>query len=425
MTVPRVLIDTLCNDGLVSIQTGPFGSQLHAHEYVEEGVPVVPTEAIRDRRINRDVLPKIAPETAQRLSRHRLELHDILFARRGVQATGHSAIVAEGDVGSICGTGAIRLRVANDQHHLNPEYLSFYFASAESVSWLKNQAIGATMPNLNEGILRRLSVPLPGYATQYKIAEFLLSIEGKIELNRQMNETLEAMAQAIFRDWFVDFGPTRRKKEGATDPVAILGGLISQPENAAQLGDLFPSKLGDDGLPEGWEPTRIDQVMELAYGKSLTKKDRTDGDFPVYGSGGVNGTHNAALVKGPGVIVGRKGTVGSLYWEERDFYPIDTVFYVKPSVPLSFAYYLLQTLGLENMNTDAAVPGLNRNNVYRLDPPVGCEATRNAFADIVDVLRGKISQGNEENLTLATTRDLLLPKLMSGEIRLRDWEATA
>lgn len=88
--------------------------------------------------------------------------------------------------------------------------------------------------------------------------------------------------------------------------------------------------------------------------------------MPVYGSGGITGFHNGHLVDGPGIIIGRKGTVGSLYWEDQPFYPIDTVFYVMPKMQLTYCYYVLQTLGLERMNTDAAVPGLNRNNVYWL-----------------------------------------------------------
>src|SRR4051812_29150871 len=106
---PRVPIGEFCRRDLISLQTGPFGSQLHAYDYVPVGVPVVPTEAIRNRRIEHSDLPQVSQTTAERLGRHRLELGDILFARRGVQATGQTAIVREPDVGSICGTGAIRL----------------------------------------------------------------------------------------------------------------------------------------------------------------------------------------------------------------------------------------------------------------------------------------------------------------------------
>jgi type I restriction enzyme S subunit len=250
-------------------------------------------------------------------------------------------------------------------------------------------------------------------------AEVLSALDDKIELNRQMNETLEGMAQAIFRDWFVDFGPVRRKAAGETDPVAIMGGLTPDPARAAQLAALFPAVFGNDDLPAGWSRRTIESIMNLAYGKSLPKTVREDGPFPVYGSGGIAGCHSTALVSGPGIIVGRKGTVGSLYWEPGDFFAIDTVFYVVPKagVPLGFAWHLLQTLGLEGMNTDAAVPGLNRDNAYRLEFAFGGVPLLDAFERFVGPLRARQDASNAETQTLAETRDYLLPRLMSGEVR--------
>lgn len=207
-------VGDLCNGGIVELQTGPFGSQLHAHDYVEDGISVVPTEAIRDRRINPASLPKILPQKAEELSRHKLKEDDILFARRGVQATGHTAFVRAQEAGYICGTGAIRLRVKKRNEQVSPEFLSHLFANPASVAWFKFHAIGATMPNLNEGIIRSFPLKLPSLATQNGISELLSALDDKIELNRRMNETLEAMARAVFRDWFVDFGPTRAKMEG-------------------------------------------------------------------------------------------------------------------------------------------------------------------------------------------------------------------
>src|SRR6266705_2623080 len=105
-------VGDLCDSGLIELQTGPFGTQLHAHDYVTLGIPVVPTEAIYGRQIDRSVLPMISVSKAAELERHKLKSGDILFARRGVQATGHIGYVREDEAGFICGTGAIRLRVA-------------------------------------------------------------------------------------------------------------------------------------------------------------------------------------------------------------------------------------------------------------------------------------------------------------------------
>src|SRR5690606_7639120 len=150
------------------------------------------------------------------------------------------------------------------------------------------------------------------------------------------------------------------KLAGITDPVEIMGGLVQDAVRAAELAALFPDALGDNGLPEGWEKKQVQDVLELAYGKALPKSSRSHGEVPVYGSGGLDGYHSDARLEGPAVIVGRKGTVGSIYWEDRSCFPIDTVYYVVPKAPLSYCYHLLNTLGLESMNTHAAVPGLNR-----------------------------------------------------------------
>ncbi len=267
--------------------------------------------------------------------------------------------------------------------------------------------------------LLSLGVPDIPMGAQQAIASAIGDIDDKIDLNRRMNATLETMAQAIFQDWFVDFGPVRRSQAGATDPVAIMGGLTPDPTRAAELAALFPVAFGNDGLPVGWSLRTVESIIELAYGKSLPKTVRQNGPFPVYGSGGISGAHSAALSSGPGIIVGRKGTVGSLYWEARDFFAIDTVFYVVPKdgVPLIFAWHLLKTLGLSGMNTDAAVPGLNRGNAYRLEFAFGGASLLNAFEEFSGPLRARQDASNSERETLAETRDYLLPRLMSGKVR--------
>src|ERR1700675_797395 len=130
----------LCDAGVVELQTGRFGTQLHAHDYVEDGVPVVPTEAIRNRQIDHSVLPRVSPGKAEELARHRLEPGDILFARRGVQATGHIGCVREAEDGFLCGTGAIRLRVRRGGGSVSPDFLSHVLANPASVEWFKFHA---------------------------------------------------------------------------------------------------------------------------------------------------------------------------------------------------------------------------------------------------------------------------------------------
>ncbi len=167
---------------------------------------------------------------------------------------------------------------------------------------------------------------------------------------------------------------------------------------------------------------RLDSVLELAYGKALKASDRVNGDIPVYGSGGITGYHNESLVTSTSIVVGRKGTIGSLYWEELPFFPIDTVFYVRSNCPMTYCFYLLKTLGLNEMNTDAAVPGLNRNNVYRLLVPFPNLPVISTFSNITSVIRDKIFCNNNQIKTLTNLRDTLLPRLISGQLRLPDVE---
>jgi type I restriction enzyme S subunit len=305
--------------------------------------------------------------------------------------------------------------------------------------------VGAVQPKLPLYNIQKINIYWPEKPVRKAIVNQLSILDDKIETNYQTNQALEAIAQAIFKSWFVDFDPVKAKiavleSGGSTADAELTAMSIISSKSLAELAEfkqsnieefkklaqtaaLFPSAMQESELgtiPEGWALINLESIIQLAYGKSLKKEVRIAGQFPVYGSGGINGTHNQALVKGPGIIIGRKGTVGSIYWEKDDFFPIDTVFYVKtkPNISLEFSYYLLQTLGLNNMNTDAAVPGLNRSNVYRLELPKFPEELMNDFSVIAKSLISSISDNQIQKNILENIRDTLLPKLLSGEISL-------
>ncbi len=300
---------------------------------------------------------------------------------------------------------------SKDRTKLDPLFLYYLVSNKEFVDFTDRTSKGAKMPRGDKDAIVKYPLHLPSVDEQKSIVSVLGALDDKIENNRRMNETLEEMARAIFKSWFVDFDPVHAKAAG------------NAPAHMdADTAALFPSSFGDDGLPTGWGRKKLEDVMELAYGKALKASNRVEGQVPVYGSGGITGSHNEALVDGPSVIIGRKGTVGSLFWEDRPFFPIDTSFYLKPKIDLTFCYYLLQTLKLDNMNTDAAVPGLNRNNVYRLEFTMPSQNCLSEFQKVVGLMRRKIRSNSDETQTLATLRDTLLPKLMSGEIRVADAE---
>jgi len=276
--------------------------------------------------------------------------------------------------------------------------------------------VGSGVPTLNRNHIHPLPIKLPPLPEQRAIAHILGTLDDKIELNRKMNETLEAMARAIFKSWFVDFLPVRAKTEGRDTGLP------------KEIADLFPdsfenSELGE--IPKGWRVENLGEVVTLAYGKALKKAIRMSGNIPVYGSNGQVGWHNEKLVDGPGIIVGRKGNPGIITWVPTDFFPIDTTFYVVPKGPISSLYYLFYSLGLQDLpslGADSAVPGLNRNMAYMnhiIIPPI---KILQLFDTQVDNLYKKIQANNDQSTTLSAIRDALLHKLISGEIRVTEAE---
>ncbi len=394
-----------------TIQTGPFGSQLHTSDYKEVGIPVVMPTNIGDGGVSEVGIARIDQSDVERLSQHKLRFGDIVFSRRGDVTK--NALITHRETGWLCGTGCLKVRLGDESIAI-AEFISHFLRSPEIKDWLIRHAVGATMPNLNTGILSAVPINLPPRPIQVEIGKILGALDDRIALLRETNATLEAIAQALFKSWFVDFDPVHAN---AGTRAATL-----PPE----LQALFPATFTDTPqgrVPEGWCIGKVEDLLELAYGKALKATDRIDGEVPVYGSGGIAGYHSQALVVGPSIIVGRKGTVGSLYWEDRPFFPIDTVFYVKTDKPLSYCFYLLHTLGLRDMNTDGAVPGLNRNNVYRLPVHIPTDSVFRAFEEIAGSIREKIFRNNEQAQNLATIRDTLLPRLISGQLRLMDDKA--
>lgn len=140
-------------------------------------------------------------------------------------------------------------------------------------------------------------------------------------------------------------------------------------------------------------------LLVIHYGKSLPAKNRLEGEFPVYGSSGITGYHNEYLVKGPGIIVGRKGSIGTVYFCEKDFFPIDTVYFIeviKEKLDLGYAYYLLQQSGLSNLNTDAAVPGLNRDIFYSVKVEIPSIEAQRAIAKPIFLIDSIIKNNFEQ-----------------------------
>lgn len=226
--------------------------------------------------------------------------------------------------------------------------------------------------------IKRFYVALPPKDEQKDIVEILSSLDEKIELNRKINANLEKLAGSLFKKWFADIG---------------------------------------DELPKGWRVAELKNILELNYGKALKAEDRAYGNIKVYGSSGIVGFNDKKLVDGPGIIVGRKGNVGSVFWSNDDFYAIDTTYYVKSKFPLTYCYYLLKNQTF--VNSDSVVPGLNRDQAYRTEVVLPSIEALVKFDTIASDLIKSIAVIDSEIKNLEQVRDSLLPRLVSGKIRVK------
>ena len=184
------------------------------------------------------------------------------------------------------------------------------------------------VPILNKNQFSKIKIAVPIWINETeKIAAVLSSLDAKIELNQRMNKTLEAIGQAIFKRWFVDFEfPNEDKQNPIGFGVPKSADFAEGKPYKSSGGEMVDSELGK--IPKGWGVGRIGDCIEFAYGKGLPETKRQGGEYPVIGSNGIIGSHSDYLVEGPGIVIGRKGTLGEVYWVEKNFFPIDTTFYI-------------------------------------------------------------------------------------------------
>lgn len=268
-----------------------------------------------------------------------------------------------------------------------------FYALLKGREELVSLAHGAAQQNISQEIIKKFEIEVPDLQEQQKVVVILSAYDDLIENNRRRIEILEEIARRLYEEWFVQFHFPGHEEVGFKE-----------------------SELGL--IPESWELLRLGDCVELAYGKALKAQDRVPGDYPVYGSSGVVGTHCKSLVEGPGIVVGRKGNVGSVFWSDVSFFPIDTTYYVRSEVPFSYVYFNLQRQRF--LNNDAAVPGLNREQAYALPFLLPDQDVLSRFSSEWEAIYGLLRRLERSNVNLRAQRDLLLPKLISGKIDVSD-----
>jgi type I restriction enzyme S subunit len=214
---------------------------------------------------------------------------------------------------------------------------------------------GSPVPSTTRSAVYVRDLTVPPLSEQRAIATVLGSLDDKIDLNKRTNETLEAMARTIFKDWFVDFGPSRAKTVGMV------------PYLADNLWSLFPSSLDAEERPIGWQEVSLLDLCELKRGYDLPTSQRSPGPYPIISSSGESGFHSNFMADAPGVVTGRYGTLGQVYFVNQPYWPLNTTLYVcdfKGNSPL-FVYYLLKEVDFLRYSDKAAVPGVNRNHLHQ------------------------------------------------------------
>ena len=255
----------------------------------------------------------------------------------------------------------------------------------EKMVSLKN---GGAQPNLNAAIIKSIEIKLPPLKTQRYIADILSAYDDLIENNQKQIKLLEEAAQRLYKEWFVDL-------------------RFPGHENTKIV----------DGVPEGWSRGLLKELISVNYGKDH-KKAPDDGNIPVYGSGGLMRKCNKSLFSGEAVLIPRKGSLNNIMYVDETFWTVDTMFYATMKQPHTaiFVYFFVKAFDMYSMNIGAAVPSMTTKILDAMDVVIPDKETLEKFDKLTKTYFNKIKTLQGQNERLKTARDLLLPKLMSGEV---------
>lgn len=278
----------------------------------------------------------------------------------------------------------------------NPKYL-FYLLKTLN---LGNYGGGSAVPTLNRNHIHPIDILYTSdLEKQQRIADILGALDDKIELNNRINRNLEEQAAALFRRWFLDF----EFPDSDGNPYRSSG------------GSFIDSHLG--GIPTGWVVGRLDELIQVKYGKDHKKLE--DGIIPVYGSGGIMRYVESAIYNKESVLIPRKGTLNNVFYINIPFWSVDTMFYSEMKRPniAKFIYLLLKSKDLASMNAGSAVPSMTTEILNQIPIVIAPNHIYMQYDKITTSLFDTISRNKTENRSLADLRDTLLPKLMNNEIK--------
>ena len=411
-TLGKVLIS-----GGGKIQTGPFGSQLHASDYVADGIPCIMPANMKSNRVDLSAIAYISEKDAKRLSKHLVKAGDILYSRRGDVT--QKALIREAEAGYFCGTGCLLVRPGDA---IDPEFLTYHLSTPTNQDWIVKQAVGATMPNLNTAILSAVPLNLPpNKDIQRRTAAILSALDAKIDCNNRINAELEAMAKTLYDYWFVQFDfPDANGK-----PYKSSGGKM-----------VYNATLKRD-IPAGWRATTLASITPISN-DSLNPADFPEKEFKHFSIPVFDATKTYGLELGQTIgsnkftVLGTDLLVSKLNpWFSRVIYAMDEtdqicstelVVWRCPTNNLKNFLFLIATSSQFIAHCIQSASGtsnshkrVNPNVMMRFDLPYQNDVAEK-FGQKISPTLEKLIINHRENQQLTQLRDWLLPLLMNGQV---------
>ena len=383
-----IKISELVKNGEVIIKTGPFGTQLKASEYVKMGTPVLNVKNLGYGRVVDEKLDMVGNDTVERLSAHLLRTGDIVFGRKG--AVERHAFISQNEKGWMQGSDCIRLRVNSSR--INPKYLSYYFLTDKHKAFMMGMCShGTTMASLNQKIIEQIEVPLPSIDVQNKIVALLGCIDEKVKINEKINDNLLAQAQTLYKQF-------------------------------------FPYGVQDD-LPDGWRIGTVGEIIEIHDSKRipLSGADRTKMEkkiYPYYGAASLMDFVDNYIFDGKYLLLGEDGTVvddagypilqyvWGQFWVNNHAHILTG----RLGYDVESLYMLFKQTPVKSIVTGAVQPKISQANLRSVQVVIPPEHNLREYNDLVEPLFSLFRANEEECKTFTALRDMLLPKLMSGEI---------
>lgn len=388
-----------------NIQTGPFGSQLHQSDYSESGIPVVMPKDLVGGKISEESIARVDKTHVERLCRHKIETGDILYSRRG--DVGRCAYVTEKEVGWLCGTGCLRVTI--DSEKADSRFVFFQLQHPDTVGWVEKHAVGATMLNLNTTILSSVPIRLPALESQKRIANVLSAYDDLIENNQKQIKLLEEAAQRLYKEWFVDL------RFPGHENTKIVDG-VPEGWNWCKVRDI--ADINSSALPKNYKENFIDYVdlgsvrcghietrtrYNLNEAPGRARRCSKDGDI-IWGMVRPN-------LKAYALVMNPKAT---------DVFSTGFAVLSAEKVPYSYLYCAVtqeKFVGyLVNATNGAAYPAVKPIHFEEADILKPDDKILEQFHGVANSIFRKIEALENQNHNLSEARDLLLPKLMSGEV---------